>query len=141
MAGIKKKNKFGFAAFLIGVIVLEIFSFGGLCFVKYFKRMEYITKNFKLSRRQEQYIKDILLDKIKYLNYDKDLGWNLKAHGKSGKFKANGQSIRAYKEYSQLPKEGILRIAAFGDSFAHCEIFKRRAQISSAYCFYMFYAK
>ncbi|HBG60767.1 MAG: hypothetical protein A2Y03_04525 [Omnitrophica WOR_2 bacterium GWF2_38_59] len=121
MAGIKKKNKFGFAAFLIGVIVLEIFSFGGLCFVKYFKRMEYITKNFKLSRRQEQYIKDMLLDKIKYLNYDKDLGWNLKAHGKSGKFKANGQSIRAYKEYSQLPKEGILRIAAFGDSFAHCD--------------------
>jgi len=58
-----------------------------------------------------------------YAVFDADIGWTLAPHGRSldGSARTNGAAIRSDREYELEPGRGVLRIAAFGDSFTHCD--------------------
>jgi len=59
-----------------------------------------------------------------YIQFDRDLGWNIaRATTKRDDgmvFRTNRARMRADREYPLTPPEDRLRIAAFGDSFTHC---------------------
>ena len=54
-----------------------------------------------------------------YTRFDPDLGWSLKPHGARELRRANAAGFRAQREYSLEPPDGVVRVAAFGDSFTH----------------------
>lgn len=60
-----------------------------------------------------------------YLRFDPDLGWS-QGPGARGVddgivFQANEAGFRADREYPFEPPSGVRRLAAFGDSFTHCD--------------------
>jgi len=60
-----------------------------------------------------------------YIAFDPTLGWTIAptAVGQSqkGTYRSNGSGLRASREYTQAPPESGPRLAAFGDSFTHCD--------------------
>jgi hypothetical protein len=58
-----------------------------------------------------------------YGRFDPELGWSIRPNGtKEGKLyrvRANSAGFRASREYSLEPPQGIVRIAAFGNSYTH----------------------
>jgi hypothetical protein len=60
-----------------------------------------------------------------YTRFDAELGWSI---GRSAQgvndgivFRSSEGGFRANREYSLVPPAGVRRIAAFGDSFVHCD--------------------
>lgn len=53
--------------------------------------------------------------------FDATLGWSIRPHGVSsnGMFRANSAGFRANREYAEQTPPGVLRVAAFGDSYTH----------------------
>jgi hypothetical protein len=60
-----------------------------------------------------------------YTRFDAELGWSIgrSAQGVDGGivFRSSEGGFRADREYSLVPPAGVRRIAAFGDSFVHCD--------------------
>jgi hypothetical protein len=60
-----------------------------------------------------------------YLRFDADLGWSQEpgvSRDDDGiTYAANAAGFRADREYAQTPPPGAARLAAFGDSFIHCD--------------------
>ena len=56
-----------------------------------------------------------------YYVFDADLGWTLRPDGvfAGRRYRANSAGIRADREYALKPPPGVIRIAAFGDSYVH----------------------
>ncbi|MHC4091908.1 MAG: SGNH/GDSL hydrolase family protein, partial [Planctomycetota bacterium] len=56
-----------------------------------------------------------------YFQFDPELGWSLRPGGvgDDGLYRINSAGIRADREYALQPPPGVIRIAAFGDSFVH----------------------
>ena len=60
-----------------------------------------------------------------YLWFDQDLGWSQRPGARAVDdgivYQANGAGFRADREYRPEPPPGVRRLAAFGDSFTHCD--------------------
>lgn len=60
-----------------------------------------------------------------YLRYDPDLGWSQRPGARAVDdgivYQANEAGFRADREYTPEPTPGARRLAAFGDSFTHCD--------------------
>ena len=60
-----------------------------------------------------------------YLRFDPDLGWSQRPGARVVDdgivYQANGAGFRSEREYSLEPPPGVRRLAAFGDSFTHCD--------------------
>ena len=60
-----------------------------------------------------------------YLGFDQDLGWSQEPGARAVDdgivFEANAAGFRADRDYSPEPPPGVKRLAAFGDSFIHCD--------------------
>jgi hypothetical protein len=60
-----------------------------------------------------------------YLRFDPELGWSQRpgAHVVDDGivYQSNSAGFRAEREYSLEPPPGVRRVAAFGDSFTHCD--------------------
>jgi hypothetical protein len=60
-----------------------------------------------------------------YLRFDADLGWSLEPDVRRPDdgviYQTNAAGLRAEREYSVEPPAGVRRVAAFGDSFTHCD--------------------
>jgi hypothetical protein len=60
-----------------------------------------------------------------YLRFDGDLGWipapSTERNDDDARYKTNGDSIRSDREYARETPPGTRRLAAFGDSFTHCD--------------------
>jgi lysophospholipase L1-like esterase len=56
-----------------------------------------------------------------YYRFDAELGWTLKAGAvfSEGKCRTNSAGLRSDREYSLEKPPGVLRVAAFGDSYVH----------------------
>lgn len=68
----------------------------------------------------QRFVLELLLaDEHGYLEHDAELGWTVRPGGRSDLYSANAAGLRAEREYSARPAPGVLRIAAFGDSFTH----------------------
>ncbi len=62
-------------------------------------------------------IEGLILDHTDFVAFDPTLGWSHKPWGRGDIYRANGQGLRADRDYTQVPGQGIIRIATFGDSF------------------------
>lgn len=69
--------------------------------------------------RHQRDLARLLADDLGYLTYSAPLGWTIKPAGRGDLYRANAQGIRADREFARVPPPGILRLAAFGDSFTH----------------------
>jgi hypothetical protein len=60
-----------------------------------------------------------------YLRFDPEIGWSQEPGARTTDdgivFEANAAGFRAEREYSPEPQPGVRRLAAFGDSFTHCD--------------------
>ncbi len=106
---------------ILGILIYsssEMFSCGGLYYLKRFKNINYEAVDV-ISDRHKNIINTFLSQQTDYVIFSPTLGWTIKANGKAELCQANSSGIRSTKEYIQKPPEGILRISAFGDSFTH----------------------
>lgn len=66
-----------------------------------------------------------MLSRDAYLRFDADLGWSQEPGARAVDdgivYQANAAGFRSEREYSLEPPPGVKRIAAFGDSFTHCD--------------------
>jgi len=100
-------------AFYVG---FETLCFGGIFLAKHLFRAEF--RVFLLSALQKRNLKEILRGGPAHLfEYHASLGWVVRRNMKLDYCRINGEGIRATKEYALIPPEGILRVAAVGDSF------------------------
>lgn len=84
-----------------------------------------------LSDNHRSVIERLLAQESNYTVYSPTLGWTIKPGGRTrifhGKrqgdfqYRANSQGIRAEHDYSITPRDGIIRVATFGDSLTHCD--------------------
>src|SRR5215217_3704317 len=60
-----------------------------------------------------------------YVRFDADLGWSIgqsvSAVDDGVLFRSSAGGFRADREYDRVPTPGVRRVAAFGDSFVHCD--------------------
>ena len=73
------------------------------------------------SDKQKASIYAFITGRTKYVAYSSALGWTIKKNGRVSIYQANSQGIRASRDYSLIPPEGIVRISTFGDSYTHCD--------------------
>lgn len=73
----------------------------------------------RLSKNYRAAVARVLSRQLSYYDYDPRLGWTILPHGAWQPYRANAQALRASREYAEEAPPGILRVAAFGDSFTH----------------------
>lgn len=103
-----------------------------VCIYLYFLYLIYTAQCFYLIGNQKT-LDGIIKARLSYATYfvqgkkgfiyrlDDDLGWSLGKNKKSGPYQTNRAGFRAIQEYSIIPDDDVLRIAAFGDSFVFCD--------------------
>lgn len=73
-----------------------------------------------LPTEHRRVLERVLAGSTHYLDYDSTLGWTIRPGGREPPlYRANAEGIRADHEYAPEPPPGVLRVAAFGDSFTH----------------------
>jgi len=76
----------------------------------------------KHQKMLKRFIKENSEENNNYIIFSKTLGWTIRPNGVMlSLFQANGQGIRANRDYALIPPDNITRIATFGDSFTHCD--------------------
>lgn len=118
-----KKYIFSFLLFLLAYSCIEFSSFLGLSLLKKFRNIKFnpiLTAS--LSKNNQLILQDFIAGKTTFGIHSPVLGWAIKPNAfRYGLYRANSKGIRANKEYQFFPDDSIIRIAAFGDSFTHCE--------------------
>jgi hypothetical protein len=71
----------------------------------------------ELRRKEEREIRHT----ESYLEWQAQLGWTIRPNAVDGVYRANGTGLRAPRDYAAEPPPAVWRIAAFGDSFTHCD--------------------
>lgn len=74
-----------------------------------------------VSDRHRKILKRIVDGESQYFVHSPVLGWTIKPGGARGAYRANAQGLRADREYEIPRPDGVLRIAAFGDSMVHSD--------------------
>jgi len=76
----------------------------------------------RLSPRLKWMIGEMLgPQRDRYYQIDRELGWSIQPGNHVGEYQSNSGGFRALRDYSIDPPPGVLRIAAFGDSFTHAD--------------------
>lgn len=90
--------------------VLELCAFGAL---------RYLHEPIALTQAQSTKLERLLAGENRYLAPDPVLGWSIRPGAKAELYEANEQGMRANRAYAPTPPPGVVRIAAYGDSFTH----------------------
>jgi hypothetical protein len=122
MTQLSTGKKLAYSLVLLAVLwlLVELACLGGLWGLQKYKGLEYtpaLVRNLEPKHRGS--LEAHLADTSSYMVYDPTLGWTIRPHGSKVKYRANGEGIRGDREYAPRPAPGVLRIAAFGDSFTH----------------------
>ena len=115
------KKFFFWIVLLVGLYLsLEGVSFLGLWILGFTQGITYqpILKD-SLSEENRAAIKQLLAGRNTYFAHSPTLGWTIQPNGRFGSYRANAQGLRAERDYEIPPPPGVIRIAAFGDSFTH----------------------
>ncbi|HEX2164550.1 MAG TPA: SGNH/GDSL hydrolase family protein [Thermoanaerobaculia bacterium] len=104
--------------------LVELACWGGLAWLEREKGLVYAPEALsQLRYKQVVAIQAIVADAPAYAVHDPELGWTLRpgafAPRPGGGYRANAQGLRAEREYAPAPPPGVVRVAAFGDSFTH----------------------
>ena len=99
------------AVFALGLVALERW-----------KGLDYAPEAMPAPTRRQRLIIAATADGAEgYTTHDPELGWTLVPGGERARrgYRANGQGIRADRDFAPRPAPGVVRVAAFGDSFTH----------------------
>jgi hypothetical protein len=116
----RKKIVFSLVLFAFLWLVVELGCLGGLWALRRYKNLEYQPRLVEdLRDKHKGLLAAQIADRSSYLVFDRDLGWTIRPNGDKRQYKANSKGLRATREYGLRPAPGIVRLAAFGDSFTH----------------------
>jgi hypothetical protein len=104
--------------------VVELACLGALAYLERQKGLSYAPEAFTHLRfKQVAAIRAFLAGAERYADHDPDLGWSLRPGAVSERgavtYRSNSQGLRAERDYALEPPPGVVRVAAFGDSFTH----------------------
>ncbi len=101
-------------------LLVELGSWAGLWALERYKGIAYVPAQLgTLVAKQRAAIAGHLAERDSYMVPDPELGWVVGADRSRGGYRSNHAAIRADREYVPVPPPGVLRLAAFGDSFTH----------------------
>jgi len=82
---------------------------------------EEIRTTRDLFREQSDRIRALLApDTSRLLALDSVLGWRYRSNHRDSVNQTNADGVRSARQYTRSPMPGILRVAAFGNSFVYC---------------------
>lgn len=81
---------------------------------------EEIRRTADIYEEQSLKIRKLLDPGPKLLQLDPELGWRYRAGYRDSRDRMNALGVRSAREYSVVPGPGVVRVAAFGDSFVYC---------------------
>lgn len=107
---------------VLAAVLVELVARGGLLLLRRTAGLDYRPVPFAvLTEPQRTLLQDMLDGRHRYLGHSGPLGWTIKPGGAAadGGYRANQRGLRADREYQEAPPAGVVRVAAFGDSFTH----------------------
>jgi hypothetical protein len=116
------RKKLAFSLILLGFLwlLVELACWAGLWALAKYKGVEYTPALVQtLSDKHRGILQAHIGGSSAYVVFDPDLGWTIRPNGAKRGYRANRYGIRANREYDLQPPAGVLRLAAFGDSFTH----------------------
>jgi hypothetical protein len=115
-----KKSLFLSIWFVFLLLIWEGSCYLSLWWLEHFRHLTYSPmQEGRLSRPSRESIGKLLDGLTSYTIYDPDLGWAIKSNGTAGQYRANADGLRGDREYSASLDPRTIRIATYGDSFAH----------------------
>lgn len=114
------RKKLLFSLILLGFLwlLIELVCLGGLWALQRYKGIGYRPAQIRaLSARHREILRRHLVDRQSILAFDARLGWVVPPSARNRKFRTNRAAVRSHREYSPEPPPGVIRLAAFGDSF------------------------
>lgn len=101
------------------IAALQVSSLAGLFLLAKIKHIAYAPVSESISPAQRRMLENLLAGRTVWFVHSPDLGWTIKRNGHAPLYRANSEGIRADREFGRAPIDGVLRIAAFGDSFMY----------------------
>ncbi len=116
----RKKLVFSLVLLAFLWLLAELACQAGLWALAKYKNIEYIPALVQtLSDKHRGILQAHLGGSSSYVISDPELGWTIRPNANKRGYRANRDAIRADREYDLQPPPGVLRLAAFGDSFTH----------------------
>jgi hypothetical protein len=116
----RKKLVFSLVLLAFLWLLVELACWGGLWALDRYKGIEYTPALVQtLSDKHRGILEAHLGGSSSYVISDPELGWTIRPGAAKRGYRANRYGIRADREYELQPPPGVLRLAAFGDSFTH----------------------
>lgn len=108
-------------AIVVAVVAIELASGTGLFLLGRFRDIRYRpTQIDSLDTRHRDILERIIGDSTRYTTFSPSLGWTIKPYGEEPpRYRANRDGLRGRRDYDRVPPAGVVRLAAFGDSFTH----------------------
>lgn len=116
------RKKISFSLVLLVALwgLTELVCLAGLWALRKYKGIEYRPGTVQtLSAKHRGLLEDYLSERPGYLMIDRQLGWTVRPAMTWRRYKTNRAGIRADREYTLQQPPGMIRLAAFGDSFTH----------------------
>lgn len=115
-----RQTKRAVAGLLVAWAVLEVACLCALLLLGITRHIRYAPIwTAELSEAHHAILTNLVEGRTEYIDHSPVLGWTLKSNGQYGIYRANSQRLRATREYDADPPLGVVRVAAFGDSFTH----------------------
>lgn len=106
------------AGCLLFVALLELSSYAAIAVINR-RRERPIQRSAQLLRAERRRMEERVRDWETMYEVDSVLGWRYTLGFQSGAHRLNAQRLRADHDYDTVPRAGVLRVAAFGDSFVY----------------------
>jgi len=101
---------------LAAFVGLELFSLAALALLARIKHITYApTPVYSITKLQRTMLEDFLAGRGGDLTYSSILGWTAHPSGRAPLYRANPTGPRGDRGYTRAPRQGVLRIATFGD--------------------------
>lgn len=117
-----RRRKLYFRAVLLLLLALfmEAVSYFAIALAPRWFGREILRTPVILARQTETITKTLKQNDTALTVFDQQLGWRLRRGASTPIDHINSQGLRSRREYSAVPEEGVIRVAAFGDSFVYC---------------------
>ena len=115
-----RKLYFRAVSLLLLAIFTEAVSYLAIALAPRWFGREILRTPVILARQTETITKTLNRNDTAFTVFDQQLGWRLRRGASTRIDHINSQGLRSRRVYSPVPEEGIIRVAAFGDSFLYC---------------------
>ncbi|MGH9198097.1 MAG: hypothetical protein ACRD1T_20485, partial [Acidimicrobiia bacterium] len=102
--------------------VLAVLEAGSFAVIAMTARIgeEQIRRTADIFEEQSLMIQKLLEPAPTLTQLDSELGWRYRPGYRDSQNQMNLQGLRSTREYATVPGPGVIRVAAFGDSFVYC---------------------